>query len=229
MSPSRNFPARASPSYEGSEPSRAELGHFKFRAETSWIFSLIYRFFCFNFLFSPQIFVISRRNSIFFTLFCCYSSHRRCYQRVFTFCMGSRVQIKRIWDPPSPCIFWADKVVENCPRVLNLLIWLFWGFEGDFAASAPISWVVLIGGKRDWPLRSKAPQKKVQERAAREALKSNERETQLVTVNWRAKRRYASCMHLKGPRPLKIWTANCRANGALDLPHGAWREKAPKF
>ena len=34
MSPSRNFPARASPSYEVSEPSRAELGHFNFRAET---------------------------------------------------------------------------------------------------------------------------------------------------------------------------------------------------
>ena len=33
MSPSRNFPARAEPSYEGSEPSRAELGHFNFRAE----------------------------------------------------------------------------------------------------------------------------------------------------------------------------------------------------
>ena len=28
------FPARASPSYEGSEPSQAELGHFDFRAET---------------------------------------------------------------------------------------------------------------------------------------------------------------------------------------------------
>ena len=34
MSPSWNFPARAEPSYEGSEPSRAELGHFNFRAET---------------------------------------------------------------------------------------------------------------------------------------------------------------------------------------------------
>ena len=34
MSPSRNFPARAEPSYEGSESSRAELGHFNFRAET---------------------------------------------------------------------------------------------------------------------------------------------------------------------------------------------------
>ena len=34
MSPSRIFPARAEPSYEGSEPSRAELGHFNFRAET---------------------------------------------------------------------------------------------------------------------------------------------------------------------------------------------------
>ena len=34
MSPSRNFPARASPSYEGSEPSRAELEPFNFRAES---------------------------------------------------------------------------------------------------------------------------------------------------------------------------------------------------
>jgi len=34
MSSSWDFPARASPSCEGSEPSRAELGHFNFRAET---------------------------------------------------------------------------------------------------------------------------------------------------------------------------------------------------
>ena len=34
MSPSRSFPAQAKPSYEGSEPSRAELGHFKIRAGT---------------------------------------------------------------------------------------------------------------------------------------------------------------------------------------------------
>jgi hypothetical protein len=34
MSPSWIFPARAEPSCEGSEPSRAELGHFNFRAET---------------------------------------------------------------------------------------------------------------------------------------------------------------------------------------------------
>ena len=34
MGSSWNFPARASPSYEGSKPSRAELGHFNFRAET---------------------------------------------------------------------------------------------------------------------------------------------------------------------------------------------------
>ena len=33
MSSSWNFPARASPSYEGSEPSRAKLGHFNVRAE----------------------------------------------------------------------------------------------------------------------------------------------------------------------------------------------------
>ena len=34
MSSSWNFPARASSSYEVSELSRAELGHFNFRAET---------------------------------------------------------------------------------------------------------------------------------------------------------------------------------------------------
>ena len=34
MSSSWNFPARASPSCESSEPSRAELEHFNFRAET---------------------------------------------------------------------------------------------------------------------------------------------------------------------------------------------------
>ena len=34
MGLSWNFPARASPSCEDSEPSRAELGHFNFRAET---------------------------------------------------------------------------------------------------------------------------------------------------------------------------------------------------
>ena len=34
MSLSWNFPARASPSCEGSEPSQAEFGHFDFWAET---------------------------------------------------------------------------------------------------------------------------------------------------------------------------------------------------
>ena len=33
MSPSWNFPARAEPSYKGSKPSQAELGHLNFRAE----------------------------------------------------------------------------------------------------------------------------------------------------------------------------------------------------
>ena len=33
MSSSWNFPSWAKPSWKGSEPSRAELGHFKFRAE----------------------------------------------------------------------------------------------------------------------------------------------------------------------------------------------------
>ena len=34
MSPNWNFPALAEPSYEGSELSQAELGHFNFRAES---------------------------------------------------------------------------------------------------------------------------------------------------------------------------------------------------
>ena len=34
MSPSWNFPAQAELSYEGSEPSQAELGHLNFRAES---------------------------------------------------------------------------------------------------------------------------------------------------------------------------------------------------
>jgi hypothetical protein len=34
MVSSWNFPARAKPSYEGPEPSQAELVHFNFRAET---------------------------------------------------------------------------------------------------------------------------------------------------------------------------------------------------
>ena len=34
MGSSWNFPALASSSYEGSKPSRAELGHINFRAET---------------------------------------------------------------------------------------------------------------------------------------------------------------------------------------------------
>ena len=34
MSLSWNFPAQVEPSYEGSEASRTELGHFNFRTET---------------------------------------------------------------------------------------------------------------------------------------------------------------------------------------------------
>ena len=43
MSSSWNFLARASPSYEGSEPSRAELGHFNFRAEIELIYLNLFR------------------------------------------------------------------------------------------------------------------------------------------------------------------------------------------
>ena len=43
MSSSWNFPARRSPSYEGSEPSRAEPGHFNFQAETELTILTIYK------------------------------------------------------------------------------------------------------------------------------------------------------------------------------------------
>ena len=55
MSPSWNFPARAEPSYEGSEPSRAELGHFNFRAETELTILTKYRKFFFT-LFFPKFY-----------------------------------------------------------------------------------------------------------------------------------------------------------------------------
>ena len=61
MSPSWNFPARAEPSYEGSEPSRAELGHFNFRAETELTILTKYRKFFLPF-FPPS----------FITRFCLY-------------------------------------------------------------------------------------------------------------------------------------------------------------
>jgi hypothetical protein len=41
MSPSWKILAQAEPSYEGSEPSRAELGPFNFRAETELEISTI--------------------------------------------------------------------------------------------------------------------------------------------------------------------------------------------
>ena len=44
MGSSWNFSARASPSCEDSEPSRAELGHFNFRAETELDYFLMYSF-----------------------------------------------------------------------------------------------------------------------------------------------------------------------------------------
>ena len=52
MSPNCNFPAQAEPSYEDSEPSRAELVHFNFRAETE-----VNRNF-FKLIFSPQVLII---------------------------------------------------------------------------------------------------------------------------------------------------------------------------
>ena len=41
MSLSWNFPAQASPSYEGSEPSRTKLGHINSRAETELTISIM--------------------------------------------------------------------------------------------------------------------------------------------------------------------------------------------
>ena len=55
MSPSWNFPARAEPSYEGSEPSRAELGNFNFRAETELTILTKYCKFFFT-LFFPKFY-----------------------------------------------------------------------------------------------------------------------------------------------------------------------------
>jgi hypothetical protein len=48
-------------------PSRAELGHFNFRAENELDFFLIYSFFSSNFFLSPQKLVILRKNSIICT------------------------------------------------------------------------------------------------------------------------------------------------------------------
>ena len=52
MSPSWNFPARAEPSYKVSEPSRAELEHFNFRAESELSIFFMYSFFSSIFYFS---------------------------------------------------------------------------------------------------------------------------------------------------------------------------------
>jgi hypothetical protein len=43
MSLSWNFPAQASPSYEGSGSSEPELGHFNFRTETELNFFMHYK------------------------------------------------------------------------------------------------------------------------------------------------------------------------------------------
>ena len=58
MGSSWKFPARASPSYEDSEPSRAELGHFNFRAENELDFFFDIQLFLLQFLFAPQKLVI---------------------------------------------------------------------------------------------------------------------------------------------------------------------------
>ena len=46
MGPSWIFPARAEPSYEGSEPRRAKLGHLNFRAEKNFFsnFSQVFNY-----------------------------------------------------------------------------------------------------------------------------------------------------------------------------------------
>ena len=55
MSSSWNFSARAEPSYEGSEPSRAEPGHFSFQAETELDFFLYIAFLAPFFFLIPKI------------------------------------------------------------------------------------------------------------------------------------------------------------------------------
>ena len=56
MSSSWIFPARASPSYESSEPSRAELGHFDFQAENELDFFFDIQLFLLQFSsFTPKI------------------------------------------------------------------------------------------------------------------------------------------------------------------------------
>ena len=45
MNSSWNFPSWAEPSYKGTEPRQAKLGHFNFRAETDLSIFLIYSFF----------------------------------------------------------------------------------------------------------------------------------------------------------------------------------------
>ena len=66
MSPSWNFLARAKPSYEGSEPSRAELGHFKFRAETELSICMVIKSFFSSRLIFFLVFLISRpKNQLF--------------------------------------------------------------------------------------------------------------------------------------------------------------------
>ena len=60
MSPSWNFPARAEPSYDCSESSRAELGSFIYELKPSWIFFCILLFIASFFSKS----VILRRKSI---------------------------------------------------------------------------------------------------------------------------------------------------------------------
>ena len=62
MGSSWNFPARASPSYEGSEPSRAELGHFNFRAETELKFFKPYTQIS---KFSTSIMIITNSNQLY--------------------------------------------------------------------------------------------------------------------------------------------------------------------
>ena len=65
MSSSWNFPAPAEPSYEGSKLSRAELGHFDFRAETELCF--FWHSFFSSIFFSPLKLVILQGNSIIAT------------------------------------------------------------------------------------------------------------------------------------------------------------------
>jgi hypothetical protein len=84
MSSSWNFPARASPSYEGSEPRQAKLGHFNFRAETELIFfkALIKNYNQIS-QFSTSIMIITNSNQFYKHLYE-FMEDKRCFRKLKT-------------------------------------------------------------------------------------------------------------------------------------------------